>query len=246
MGGLLFPLPHAILSDVTTLDERPRWFGLFGTINGIAMVIGLFLGGLIVDNFGPFSLFPLTSAIGAAALFLLFLFYPNQPKKSDVSIDWGGIAILSVTLICIMGWCSLGGSLFPRTSPFGLVALAVGSISLFLLIMHERHTPAPLLTPKLFRNRSYIVSFSVQLLIPPMVYLCSSMLTLYGQSVWVCRRPLAARWRCPKTCCSVFCRCFLALFWPKTGADSVSPFLSAVPLSVWGVWPPLHGQPQLP
>lgn len=183
VGGLLFPLPHAILSDVTALDERPKWFGLFGTINGVAMVIGLFLGGLIVDKLGPFSLFPLTSAIGAAALFLLFLFYPSQPKRSAAPIDWGGIALLSVALICMMGWCSFGGSLFSRTSLFGLTVLAVGLVSLFLLIMHERRAPAPLLTPKLFQKRSYVVSFSVQLFIPPMVYLCSSMLTLYGQSV---------------------------------------------------------------
>lgn len=183
VGGLLFPLPHAIMSDVTTLEERPRWFGLFGTINGVAMVIGLFLGGIIVDAWGPFSLFLPISVIGAAALVLLFLFYPNRPADTPSPIDWGGIGLLALTLVCLMGWYSFGGTAFPRTSPLGLSLLAAGFVFLALLIFHERRIPYPLLTPRLFSSRNFTVSFSVQFLIPPMVYLCSSMLTLYGQSV---------------------------------------------------------------
>lgn len=183
VGGLLFPLPHAIMSDVTTLEERPRWFGLFGAINGVAMVIGLFLGGIIVDTWGSFSLYPLVSVIGAAALTLLFLFYPNRPSDEASPIDWGGIGLLALTLLCLMGWCSFGGVVFARTSPFGLSLLAMGAVFLFLLVIHERRVSSPLLTPRLFRSRCFTVSFSVQFLIPPMVYLCSSMLTLYGQSV---------------------------------------------------------------
>lgn len=183
VGGLLFPLPYAILSDVTTLKERPRWFGLFGTINGIAMVLGLFLGGIIVDRFGPFSLFPLTSLLGAAALLLIFLFYPNRPAETASPIDWGGIGLLGPSLVCLMGWCSLGGTLFDRRSPLGVLLLSAGIFFLLLLIRFERRAPAPLLTPHLFHSRGFVVSFSVQLLIPPMVYLCSSMLTLFGQTV---------------------------------------------------------------
>lgn len=183
VGGLLFPLPHAIMSDVTTLEERPRWFGLFGAINGVAMVIGLFLGGIIVDIWGPFSLFPLVAVLGAASLLLLFLYYPNRPSETPSPIDWGGIGLLALTLLCLIGWCSFGGAAFARTSLFGLLVLAAGFLFLVLLVVHERRVPAPLLTPRLFRIRSFTVSFSVQFLIPPMVYLCSSMLTLYGQSV---------------------------------------------------------------
>lgn len=183
VGGMLFSLPHSILSDVTTLEERPLWFGLFGTINGVAMVIGLFFGGIIVDAFGPFSLFPITAILGAAALVLLFLFYPNQPAETASPIDWGGTGLLSVTLICLIGWCSLGGIMFDRKSPIGIFMLVAGFLFLFGLIQYERRVPAPLLTPRLFRNRGFVVSFSVQLLIPPMVYLCSSVLILFGQTV---------------------------------------------------------------
>lgn len=183
VGGLLYSLPYSILSDVTPLEERPRWFGLFGTINGVAMVLGLFFGGIIVNWFGPFSLFPLTSVFGAAALILLFLFYPNQPAQAPSPIDWGGIGLLAITLFCLMGWCSLGGNIFDRGSPFGISVLAVGFLFLFLLVRFERRAAAPLLTPRLFRNQRFPISFATQMLIPPMVYLCSSMLTLFGQTV---------------------------------------------------------------
>lgn len=57
LGGLLGAYPSAILSDVTTAEERPRWFGVFGTIQGLAFLLGLFLGGVLSDLFGPLSLF---------------------------------------------------------------------------------------------------------------------------------------------------------------------------------------------
>ena len=56
-GGLLNAYPSAILSDVTRPEERPRWFGLFGTINGASLLIGLLGGGLVVDHLGPFNVF---------------------------------------------------------------------------------------------------------------------------------------------------------------------------------------------
>ena len=68
-GGLLNPYPTTILSDVTTAEERPRWFGVFGTINGVALVVGLLCGGLIVDYLGPFSIFTLTTVPGRRPLY---------------------------------------------------------------------------------------------------------------------------------------------------------------------------------
>lgn len=48
-GGLLNSIPYAILGDVTDLRERPKWFGVFGTVNGVALLAGLLGGGVIVD-----------------------------------------------------------------------------------------------------------------------------------------------------------------------------------------------------
>lgn len=180
-GGLLNAYPSAILSDVTVPEERPRWFGLFGTINGASLLIGLLGGGLVVDHLGPFNVFWFFAPWGVAGLVLLTVFYPNRPARETKPIDWGGIALLAVGLTCILAWCAFGGSYIDRGSIFGVALLVVGILVIVLLLFYERHPADPLIDLRLFRNLNFAMSFSCHLLIAPMMCLCSSVLALFGQ-----------------------------------------------------------------
>ena len=181
VGGFLNAFPATILSDVTTPSERPKWFGVFGTINGAALLIGLFGGGVAVDLLGPTSIFWLVSPLGLIALALLTLYYPNRPSGSAAGIDGVGMALLGTGLACVLSWCSFGDSLFPRVSPVGIGLLVCGAVLLVLLLRYERSAQDPLLDLSLFRNRNFSMSFSTHLLIAPMMCLCSSTLSLFGQ-----------------------------------------------------------------
>lgn len=180
-GGLLNAYPSAILSDVTKPEERPRWFGLFGTINGASLLIGLLGGGLVVDYLGPFNVFWFFAPWGVAALILLTIFYPNKPAEEARPIDWGGIALLAVGLTCILAWCAFGGTYIDRSSVFGVALLVVGIAVMAVLLLYERKASDPLINLQLFRNRNFSMSFSCHLLIAPMMCLCSSVLVLFGQ-----------------------------------------------------------------
>lgn len=180
-GGLLNAYPSAILSDVTVPEERPRWFGLFGTINGASLLIGLLGGGLVVDHLGPFNVFWFFAPWGVVGLVLLTIFYPDRPAKETKPIDWTGIALLAVGLTCILTWCAFGGTGFDRGSLPGVALLVGGVAVLAVLIRYERRPADPLIDLRLFRNRNFSMSFSCHLLIAPMMCLCSSVLTLFGQ-----------------------------------------------------------------
>lgn|GEM_PF-2177234 len=180
-GGLLNAYPASILSDVTTPEERPRWFGLFGTINGASLMIGLLGGGLAVDHLGPLSVFWFFAPWGAIALALLTVYYPNQKADKRPPFDWGGILLLAAGLSCILAWCALGGSYFDRGSFFGIALLLGGLVVIGLLICYEKRVTDPMIDLKLFSNRNFFMSFSCHLLIAPMMCLCASVLALYGQ-----------------------------------------------------------------
>ena len=181
VGGFINAYPATILSDVTTPAERPRWFGIFGTINGAALLIGLFGGGAVADVLGPLSIFWLVAPLGIAALVLLTLFYPNRPSGSAAGIDGGGMALLGAGFACVLSWCAFGGTLFPRVSLPGIALLAAGLVLLAFLLRYERSAQDPLLDLSLFRNHHFAMSFSTHLLIAPMMCLCSSTLSLFGQ-----------------------------------------------------------------
>lgn len=181
VGGLLNAFPAAILSDVTIPEERPRWFGIFGTINGAALILGLLGGGLIVDLLGPLSVFWFVTPFGLVALLLLTRYYPNHPAAEPGRIDFPGMVLLGTGTAFALVWCSFGDTLFPRTSPLGLAILVLGVVLLVVLFLFERKVKDPLFNLRLFRDRHFTMSFSTYLLIAPMMCLCSSVLALYGQ-----------------------------------------------------------------
>lgn len=181
LGGLLSAFPSAILGDVTTAEERPRWFGIFGTINGAALFLGLLCGGIIVDFLGAFSVILIFAPFGLASLLLFTRCYPNRPVENPAPIDGVGMALLGSGFACILAWCAFGGTLFPRVSPLGIGLLALGLVLLGVLLAAERRARDPLLNLKLFRLKPFSMSFWAYLLIAPMMCLCSSQLVLFGQ-----------------------------------------------------------------
>jgi len=180
-ASALSAYPTTVLSDVTLPEERPRWFGVFGTINGGALVVGLLGGGIMVDLLGPMSVFLFSAPFGLVGLILLTLYYPNRPSAEKTKLDSGGIILLAIGFTCILSWCAFGGTLFKRTSALGLALIVVGLIMLVILYCYERRTKDPLLDFTLFRNKHFTVAFFTYLAIAPMVQLCASTLVLYGQ-----------------------------------------------------------------
>lgn len=182
LTGILNAFPATILSDVTTAEERPRWFGLFGAINGAGLLFGLLGGGVIVDCLSPFAAFWIFVLIGVLALLLLSVSYPNCPSAAEMEMDRLGLLSMGAGLSGILMWCSFGDILFPRFSVFGVMLLVIGTGLLVAFVRHENKAKDPLLKLQLFKNRHFTMSFMTHLLIGPMMCLCSSVLVLFGEA----------------------------------------------------------------
>lgn len=180
-GGLLGSFPSTILGDVTTTEERPRWLGLFGGINGGAFMFGLLLGGIVTDQLGTFAAFLVFAPIQLGAMILLTMAYPNKPAENPAPIDKVGIVLMTGFVGCILSWCAFGEVLFPRFSVFGICLLILGCLFFAALLYAETHIKAPLINLRMFKNKAFCMSFSTHLLVAPMMCLCSGVLVLFGQ-----------------------------------------------------------------
>jgi MFS family permease len=181
LGGLMGSYPSTILGDVTTTQERPRWLGLFGGINGAAFMFGLLLGGIVADQLGTFAAFLVFAPIQLVALILLTLTYPNKPSERPAPIDKVGMVLMVGFVGCILAWCAFGEIFFPRFSPVGIGLLIAGVVFFGLLIYAESRIKEPLINLKMFKNKAFCMSFSTHLLVAPMMCLCSGVLVLFGQ-----------------------------------------------------------------
>ena len=190
IGSITGAYPQTILTDVTANELRVKWFGIFGNIEGVAFLSGLFLGGFITDLptklFGkewPFGIFIFITPILLTALILLAINYENKPSENPKPIDIKGSIILTFALCAMLAWCSLGDKLFPRTSALGICILLVGIALCVFFLLFEKRQESPIIDTKLItRNKNVGVSFWVQMLVAPFMTLCATTLSVFGQT----------------------------------------------------------------
>jgi EmrB/QacA subfamily drug resistance transporter len=157
-GGLLV-LAQAMIGDVVTPRERPRYQGLFTATFGLASVAGPLLGGIITQALSWRWIFYVNLPIGALALIMIRLGLRHlgtvPPQGQARRIDYLGTALLTgltTTLLLLLAW---GGSEFPWISADSLAMSLLTLTFLCLFIWREAQAPEPIIRLALFRNRLF-------------------------------------------------------------------------------------------
>jgi hypothetical protein len=99
----------------------------------------------------------------SAVLFAALLWLPDQ-KNRGTRVDYLGGTLLVITLVVLSLALSRQG-LFTLSSPTPFVIGGLGLILGFGLVLLERRTWQPLLTPVLFRSRAFLAANLTQLLV---------------------------------------------------------------------------------
>ncbi|MFC8043284.1 MDR family MFS transporter [Nocardia sp. NPDC057353] len=147
MGGLT-ALVVAIIGSIVAPRERGRYSGYMGAVMAVSMSGGPILGGVIVDSpLGWRWCFFVCVPLAVIALFLVqrTLRLPTE-RKTGVSIDWLGAALLTAGVSVLLIWVSFAGKAgyyawFSRES-----ALYVGAGVLLLAatVWVERRAKSPI------------------------------------------------------------------------------------------------------
>ncbi len=182
LSGFMLAIPLTILSDLTTTDERPRYFGYFGAITGVSLLFGILFSGIMTDLMGPFSMFFVFIPILLAAMILIGFGYqdPHAPV-GFTTLDVPGCLLMTFCLGTLIAFCSFGGSLFPWVSWSSGLLLSASLLLFILFLRQEKRCADPLIDLHIFRDRHFVLSFACGLLIAPMVNLCSGYLVFFGQ-----------------------------------------------------------------
>ena len=157
-GGLLV-LAQAMIGDVVSPRERPRYQGLFTATFGLASVAGPLLGGIITQLLSWRWIFYVNLPIGVLALIMIRLGLRHlgtaQPSGQARRIDYPGAALLTgltTSLLLLLAW---GGNEFPWISADSLGMSLLTLAFLFLFTWREAQAPEPIIRLALFRNRIF-------------------------------------------------------------------------------------------
>ncbi|HEX2313511.1 MAG TPA: MDR family MFS transporter [Thermomonospora sp.] len=181
-GGVM-ALTQVILGDVVEPRERGRYSGYLGAAFGVSMVAGPLLGGFLVDAPGMgwrwcfFVSVPL-AVVAFAIIQKVLKLSATGPRtrapggrrtkgahRRRPRIDWAGAATITGGATTLMLLLSLGGKEFSWNSPwtYGLAALSV--VLLALAVVAERRAADPILPPRLFGSRTFVLTAAASLLV---------------------------------------------------------------------------------
>lgn len=156
--GTMLPLSQAIIGDLIAPRERGKYQGLMGGVFGLSAILGPLAGGYITDNFSWRWLFFVNLPVGIVALAVILRYMHLPHRRRQHSIDYWGIATLSVGLITTLLATSWGGTEYPWSSAQIVGLYLVGLLTLAGFIFVETRAPEPILPLRLWTNSIFTFS----------------------------------------------------------------------------------------
>ncbi|KAI0195137.1 major facilitator superfamily domain-containing protein [Xylaria flabelliformis] len=157
-GGGITNLSMIIMSDVVTLEQRGNYQGILGGFIGLGNVVGPFLAAAFITYAKWRAFFwtisPLAVIVGILSFYTLPPYKPMlRFRESAKKIDYGGVLLSFIGIICLLIPISGGGAYFAWKSPMVISMLVLGAISLSLFILWEwKVASLPMIPVQIFRN----------------------------------------------------------------------------------------------
>jgi EmrB/QacA subfamily drug resistance transporter len=159
-GGLLV-LAQAVIGDMVSPRQRPRYQGLFTGTFGLASVAGPLLGGFITEALSWRWVFYVNLPIGILAMFMIGIGLRRLPSSRARPVDYAGAFLLTgatAALLLLLAW---GGTEFSWQSPDSAALAAVTVVLLGLFLWREGRAPEPLIRLSLFHNPVFARAIAV-------------------------------------------------------------------------------------
>jgi EmrB/QacA subfamily drug resistance transporter len=164
-GGGLVVTTQAVVGDIVPPRERGRYQGIFGAVFGLSSIAGPLLGGYFTTHWSWRWIFYINLPIGIGALVVLASTLPSLEKRAVRAIDYAGAALLAVVLSAITVLSDLGGTTYPWSSPLSIGLIAVSVFALVMFVLVERKATEPVLPLRLFRQRTFVITSAVGLIV---------------------------------------------------------------------------------
>ncbi|MBV9736696.1 MAG: DHA2 family efflux MFS transporter permease subunit, partial [Candidatus Eremiobacteraeota bacterium] len=156
-GGALQPTAQAILFESYPPERRGAAMAIFGLGAMVGPAIGPTLGGYIIDNASWPLIFFINIPIGVVAFLMTWMFVPDPSyiKRATGSVDWAGLALLTVGLSSMQYVLERGqhDDWFNATNIWLLTIVA--TITLVVFTWRQLREAKPLVDLYVFRIRTF-------------------------------------------------------------------------------------------
>jgi EmrB/QacA subfamily drug resistance transporter len=166
-GAGIFALAFIIVADLYAPRERGKVSGIFGSVFGLASIVGPLVGGFLTDSAGTWIphvegwrwIFYVNLPLGVLALVFIIARMPKVAARDDsrrLNVVSALLMLLAFSPLILA--LQLDKTVYPWTSPTTLGLLSAGLVLMGLWIGHTSHSRHPILDLRLFRNRVFLTS----------------------------------------------------------------------------------------
>jgi len=167
-GGALFISAFSIIADMFSPRERGRFAGIFGSVFGLASILGPLIGGFFtqlgVAHVGGVSvegwrwIFYINLPLSILALFMIAVKMPALTHRIPGTVDWLGAALIVCTFVPLLLALSWGGRDYVWSSPRIVGLLSLSALGLVGFVLVESKAAHPILSLRLFRIRTFTMA----------------------------------------------------------------------------------------
>ena len=155
-AALITPQTMALITRIFPPERRGAAMGVWGTVAGVATLVGPLLGGVLTDSLGWEWIFFVNLPVGLIGLALAAVLVPDV-ETHDHRFDWVGVALSAVGLTAIVFGIQEGETYHWSGWIWSLIGAGVLLMGLFVL-WQAKMVGEPLVPLSLFTNRNFALS----------------------------------------------------------------------------------------
>jgi EmrB/QacA subfamily drug resistance transporter len=145
----------ALITDATPLTQLGFAIGINQIVFRVGSVVGLTLGGALIQFAGWRSIFYMNVPVGIFGTLWAYLRLKEVSRRADnEKFDLVGFLAFTVALTSLL-LAATFGTMNPSYLPLAAVLISVSAVSFALFMFQERRASAPLLDLKLFSDRIF-------------------------------------------------------------------------------------------
>ncbi|HYY45689.1 MAG TPA: DHA2 family efflux MFS transporter permease subunit [Candidatus Angelobacter sp.] len=187
-AAMLAPQGLPIMLSLFPPERRGGVFAIYGSLAGLAVLLGPVLGGFIVTHFGWRWIFYVNLPVGLLTFALAFLFVPDLRPGRRHRLDFVGVGLATAGLLGVVFGLIEGqrydwGTVWAGITIPEIIAAGVVTLAVFLLVQWRRQDREPLLPFAVFKDRNFTLMALVLLTMGFAILGVFLPMTLYYQSV---------------------------------------------------------------
>jgi DHA2 family multidrug resistance protein len=154
-GAALVPLSQATMMDIYPIEKRGQAMAIWGMGVMIGPILGPTLGGYLTEMYNWRYVFYINMPFGVLATLGLIFFMPRSHPNFNMKFDWTGFAVLSLGIGGIQMMLDRGQNQDWFSSTEIIAELVLGSLGVYLFIIHMLTGKKPFIPPEIFRDRNF-------------------------------------------------------------------------------------------